>query len=233
MNLRKRVDELERDVKNLRDILVTQSKNYHLRHDELRSVVVAAIGVDETETAEEVPPQPRQLAVARYAVGQHVQVNTLGEWEDATVMSINECDVCPGTYQIATDATETCRHERDVRTAPDETDGSEVPEVSSLARLGGPCPSCGRVVNWELVSPLTEPVEPEHTLLGIPIRAPRATGWEMPCGCRLDEWTLYTKIGPKEMLIRLTSPDGIASSEVTCPVTPMTCPMDGTEGLEK
>lgn len=75
--------------------------------------------------SEEVLPQPRQLAEAQYAVGQHVQVNTLGEWEDATVMSINECDVCPGTYQIATDATETCRHERDVRTAPDGTDRSD------------------------------------------------------------------------------------------------------------
>lgn len=53
MSLRKRVDELEREIQSLRDVIVTQGKNYHLRHDELRSVVTGLIGKDDRGEAKE------------------------------------------------------------------------------------------------------------------------------------------------------------------------------------
>lgn len=103
--------------------------------------------------------------------------------------------------------------------------------MNSLGGFNGHCPSCGEIVNWAQMSPITTPVGP--CIDGYAELVPRVTGWRMSCGCRLDGWTLYTVMDTDRVSIRLTSPDGIASSEVTCPVTPMTCPPDGTEGSEE
>lgn len=101
-----------------------------------------------------------------------------------------------------------------------------------MSELSGPCPTCGEVVNWPEMRPITKPAKPEHTLLGMPVSTPMTTGWWMTCGCRFDGWIVETAMDRQTASIRLKSPDGLTVHGVECQLEPMWCPTEERGGAD-